>query len=31
MYQYQLGKKADRVQFSGTFQEVKEWLTVNTT
>jgi tRNA 2-selenouridine synthase len=30
MYQYQLGKKAERVQFSGTFQEVKEWLSVNT-
>ncbi|HEY5716491.1 MAG TPA: tRNA 2-selenouridine(34) synthase MnmH, partial [Psychromonas sp.] len=29
MYQYQLKQKADRVQFRGTFQEVKEWLIVN--
>ncbi|MFT6926402.1 MAG: tRNA 2-selenouridine synthase [Psychromonas sp.] len=29
MYQYQLGKKTGRVEFSGTYQEVKEWLTVN--
>lgn len=29
MYQYQLAKKADRVQFSGTYQEVKEWLTTH--
>ncbi|MFT6986386.1 MAG: tRNA 2-selenouridine synthase [Psychromonas sp.] len=29
MYQYQLSKKADRIKFSGTFDEVKEWLTVN--
>jgi len=29
MYQYQLGKKADRIQFTGTSQEVKEWLLEN--
>jgi len=29
MYQYQLSKKAPRIQFTGTSQEVKEWLLVN--
>ena len=29
MYQYQLAKKAHRIKFSGTFDEVKAWLTVN--
>lgn len=29
MYQYQLSKKAHRIQFTGTSQEVKEWLLVN--
>lgn len=29
MYQYQLDKKADRIKFSGTYQEVKEWLTTH--
>lgn len=29
MYQYQLGKKADRIQFTGSSIEVKEWLLEN--
>ena len=29
MYQYQLSQKAQRIQFTGTSQEVKEWLLVN--
>jgi tRNA 2-selenouridine synthase len=29
MYQYQLASKAERIQFTGTYQEVKEWLQVN--
>ena len=29
MYQYQLSKKVQRIQFTGTSQEVKEWLRVN--
>ncbi|MGB5445539.1 MAG: tRNA 2-selenouridine(34) synthase MnmH [Psychromonas sp.] len=29
MYQYQLKQKLERVMFSGTFDEVKEWLLVN--
>lgn len=29
MYQYQLAQKGERIQFSGTWQEVKEWLIAN--
>lgn len=29
MYQYQLSQKKDRIQFTGTSREVKEWLQVN--
>jgi len=29
MYQYQLDKKQDRIQFTGTHQEVREWLAVH--
>jgi len=29
MYQYQLAKKTTRIQFTGTYQEVKEWLLAN--
>ncbi|WP_028864015.1 tRNA 2-selenouridine(34) synthase MnmH [Psychromonas aquimarina] len=27
MYRFQLDKKAERIQFKGTYQEVKDWLT----
>jgi tRNA 2-selenouridine synthase len=29
MYQYQLAKKTERIQFTGSYQEVKEWLLTN--
>lgn len=29
MYQYQLSQKAQRIQFTGSYQEVKEWLLAN--
>ena len=29
MYQYQLSQKTERIQFSGSAQEVKEWLQAN--
>ncbi|MGL5696793.1 MAG: tRNA 2-selenouridine(34) synthase MnmH, partial [Plesiomonas shigelloides] len=30
MYQYQLSKKADRIGFTGTYQEVEDFLRSNT-